>query len=267
MLFEDHRNACDDELVFYCGHVVSELKEFYEFEYYIFELLSSGQLLDVRGVGDINIKHLVDYGIIGKVNGNYKITIPVIGRYVGNQLAKSEGRSSIYKIIELKERVTWLARRKEEIITDLRALERITKNRNFSVLFGPTSFPEADEFLKIDVVSSQNDFSSFINTCNRCFVEPIENYGIMINKNQYFWKEIKETYPDLFDAFHRIKVYRNERDHIQLNDSVNEQFLAFRKIDLEDHAPSQVNDLFFTLQQRVLDAFLVGILSEINKNS
>lgn len=266
-IFEEHRNACDDELVFYCGHVVSEFKEFYELEYHIFELLSSGQLLDIRKTGDKNIKHLLDYGIIGQTNGNYKITIPVIGRYVGNQLAKSEGRSFIYKIIEPEKRATWLARRKEEIITDLRALEKITKSGNFPLLYGTTSFPEADEFLKIGVTSSQNDFSNFINTCNRCFVEPVDNYGIMINKNKYFWNDIKSTYPDLFEALHRIKVYRHERDHLQLNETTNEQFITFRKIDLEEHTPSQVNDLFFTLQQRVLDAFLVGILSEITNKS
>ena len=94
-----------------------------------------------------------------------------------------------------------------------------------------------------------------------------DSYGALINKNKYFWDEIDNTYPNLFDALHRIRVYRNERDHLKLNETVNEQFLAFRKIDLEDHIPSQVEDLYFILQQRVLDAFLRGIQSEITKIS
>jgi len=126
---------------------------------------------------------------------------------------------------------------------------------------------QADEFLKISVVTSQKDFSSFINTCYRCFVESIDNYGVSINKSKYFWNEIKNAYLDLFEALLRIRVYRNERDHIQLNDTVNEQFLTFMKIDLEEHAPSQVTDLYFTLQQRILDAFLRGIQAEITKAS
>ena len=43
------------------------LKEFYEFEYYVWSCYGVGQLLDVREAGDKNIKHLVDYGIIGQV--------------------------------------------------------------------------------------------------------------------------------------------------------------------------------------------------------
>ena len=76
---------------------VSELKEFYEFEYYAFELLASGQLLDLREAGEKNIKHLVAYGIVGQNNGDYLITIPVIGKYVGNELAKSEADLSFIK--------------------------------------------------------------------------------------------------------------------------------------------------------------------------
>ena len=221
----------------------------------------------MREAGEKNIKHLVAYGIVGQNNGDYLITIPVIGKYVGNELAKSEGRSFVYKIIDHNSRETWLERRKEEIITDLRALEKITKSNNLPLIYGTTSFPEADEFLRTTVVGSQNEFSSFINTCYRCFVEPIDSYGALINKNKYFWDEINNTYPNLFDALHRIRVYRNERDHLKLNETVNEQFLAFRKIDLEDHIPSQVEDLYFILQQRVLDAFLRGIQSEITKIS
>jgi len=266
-IFEKQKNSCDEELVFYCGHVVSELKEFYEFEYYVFELLSSGQLLDVKEIGDKNFKHLFDYGILQKTKNNFVISIPVISKYVGLELAKSEGRSLVYKIIEPERREAWLNRRREEIIIDMRALERIINLYNLPKIFGDTSFPEADEFLNIKVVTSVQSFSSFINTCYRCFIEPIDSYGTLINKNSYFWNEIMNNYNDLFDALHRIRVYRNERDHIKLNDSVNQQFISFRKIDLEDHVPSQVQDLFFTLQQRVLDALLRGIHFEIAKIS
>lgn len=264
--FENRKGNCDDELVFYCEHVVSELREFYEFEYYVLELLSSGQLLDLREAGDENIKHLVDYGIIGRNNSNYVVSIPVIGKYVGNELARKEGRSLVYKVVESQSRETWLARRLEGIVTDLRVFERIIRNNKMPLLYGTSSFPEADEFMRIRVTSTQSDFVSFINTCYRCFVEPIDHYGILCKKVDYFWTDIKNTYPDLFDALLRIRVYRHERDHIQLNDTVNEQFLYYRKIDLECHLPSQVEDLYFTLQQRVLDALLSGILSEGAKN-
>jgi hypothetical protein len=40
-IFSNEKKKCDNELVFYCGHVVSELKEFYPDEYFMLELLSS----------------------------------------------------------------------------------------------------------------------------------------------------------------------------------------------------------------------------------
>ncbi|MCB8916944.1 MAG: hypothetical protein H6666_03385 [Ardenticatenaceae bacterium] len=266
-MFEAHKNKCDDELVFYCNHVVSELREFYEYEYYMFELLASGQLLDFKEAEDKHIRHLVNYGIVGRKDGDYAVTIPVVGKYVGIELAKSEGRSLVYKIVEKPGRETWLTRRKEEIVTDLRVLEKITKKNSSPLIYGPASFPEADEFLKITVADSLADFSVFINTCYRCFVEPIDHYGKSINIKTYFGNVIKREYPKLFDALLRIRVYRNERDHIQLNNIANEQFLAFRKADLEGRSPSQISDLYFTLQQRVLDALLLSIQSEITRLS
>lgn len=117
------------------------------------------------------------------------------------------------------------------------------------------------------VVETKTDFSNFLNTCYRCFIESIDNYGKSIKENKYFWDVIKNAYPKLFDSFLRIRVYRHEMDHLDLIDSVNEQFQYFRKIDLEGHLPSQIDDLYFTLQQRVLDAFLLGIQSEITRLS
>lgn len=266
-VFEKHKKACDDELVFYCGHVVSELKEFYEFEYFLFEWLVSGQFQDFNKAEDTDIKHLISYGIVGKSNDEYSVKIPVIGQHVGIELAKKEGRFLVYKIIDNNKRKNWLERRKDEIVIDLRVLERIIEKNKAPLLYGATSFPKADEFLKTPLANSQNEFSSFINTCNQCFVEAIDNYGISINNAQYFWRVIKNEYPKLFNALHRIRVYRHEQDHLVLNNNVNEQFLSFRETDLEGHHPSQVEDLYFVLQQRVLDAFLLGIQSEITRLS
>lgn len=268
-LFNKSKNKCDNELVFYCGHVVSELRGFYPDEYFMLELLSSGQESDFAELAnDMSyLRHLMSYGIISKKNGRFVSTIPVITQHVGFELARKEGRQLLFKVIEKKDRPTWRARRVDGVITDIRVLERLVKTRNGTSLFGPSSFPEADKFKETCVAQTQEEFSAFINTCNRCFVEPIDAYGKSINKDKYFWNDIKQAYPALWVALHKIRVYRNERDHIELNTNVNRSFTEMLTEDLEGRPPSQVEDVYFVLQQRVLDSLFRSIQIEINELS
>jgi hypothetical protein len=268
-IFETEKEKIDNELIFYCGHVVSELRDFYPDEYFMLELLSSGQLVDFMELseGQSYIRHLMNYGIVGKNNGIYCTIIPVVSQYVGLELARKEKRQLVYKIIPEANRTAWLARRVEEIITDLRVLERVITKCGNAILFGTSSFPEADRFKDIRIVKSKDDFIGFINICNRCFVEPIDIYGKSIRERNYFWTTIKSTYEFLFTVFHRIRVYRNESDHLEINNTVNEQYLDFLTQDLEGRSPSQVRDLYFVLQQRILDHLLYNTQIEISRIS
>ena len=264
----DYQLNRDSDLIFYCKHVVSELQDFYPDEYAMLELLSSGQVSSFIELSAYNefIKHLLNYGLLEyDKNRMPKISIPVLGRYIGIELAKSEGRQTIYKIVDTSNREKWLEQRKASIIRDFRMLEKLILNNILPQLFGPNSFPEADLFQNAKVVKTRHEFVVFINTCNRCFVESIENYGASIGNKKYFWVEIKTSYPSLVYSLERIKVYRHNEDHIQLNKQANQKLNDYLSEDLEDKSPSQVTDLYYILQQRVLDGILSGINSEINK--
>ncbi len=268
-IFSNEKKKCDNELVFYCGHVVSELKEFYPDEYYMLELLSSGQVIEFIELseGESYIQHLIKYGIVVQSNNQYCSRIPVIDQHVGQELARKEKRHLIYKLVPEEQRFSWLTRRLEEIVTDIRVLERIIQRNNGVVIFGNSSFPEADRFKEICVVNNKDKFVSFVNICNRCFVESIDYHGRSIGNNQYFWNEIKNNYPTLHSILHKIRVYRNEVDHLELSNSVNDQYLIFIKEDLEGKIPSQVTELYFLLQQRILDGLLYNIQVEISRIS
>ncbi|WP_320169397.1 hypothetical protein [Maridesulfovibrio sp.] len=268
-IFKNTKDRCDSELVFYCDHVVSELKEFYPDEYTMLELLSSNQMVDFIDLaeGETYIKHLKNYGILKEENQEYLPMIPVVCKYVGTELARREKRQLVFKIIETKHRESWLKRRVEEIKSDIRMLERIISNLNGTILFGVNSFPEADRFSNVTVAENIDSFTAFINVCYRCFVESIDIYGRSINKQKYFWEEVKTTYPNLFHVLHKIRVYRHERDHLQLNNNVSEQLITFLDNDLEGKNPSQVEDFYFVLQQRILDSFLYELQIVINKLS
>jgi hypothetical protein len=268
-VFEATKEKIDNELVFYCGHVVSELRDFYPDEYYMLELLSCGQMVDFLELseGQSYIRHLMNYGIVGINDGVYHSTIPVVSQYVGLELARKEKRQLVYKIVPEVDRILWLERRVEEIVTDLRVLERVIAKNTGDILFGISSFPEADRFKSIGVVKSKDNFISFINICNRCFVEPIDIYGKSIGQANYFWSTIKSTYGFLFTVLHRIRVYRNESDHLELNRAVNEKYIDFLAEDLEGRSPSQVRDMYFVLQQRILDHLLYNTQIEITRIS
>lgn len=263
----DEQELRDSDLTFYCRHVVSELRDFYQDEYVMLEYLACGQTKDFLELSSQQdfIKHLISYGLLDYDNNKIPfIAIPVVGRYIGLELAREEGRQTIYRVIEKTKRHTWIEQRKDLIIKDFRILERLIKTNNLPLLFGCNSFPEADEFHKISIVESKNEFSNFINTCNRCFVESLENYGKSTGKSDYFWKDIKDNYPGLFYALDRIKTYRNEQDHLVLNNGVEKKLLDYLKSDLEGKKPSQIDDLYFILEQRVLDGILTGIQIELN---
>jgi hypothetical protein len=265
---EKEEETRDSELVFYCRHVVSELKQFYPDEYAMLELLASGQVNDFVELAAYPefTKHLKAYGLL--TEDNFKrpiIGIPVIKRYVGLELAQKEGRQTLLRIIPQNEREQWIAKRKISIVQDIRMLEKaIDKTGNYS-LFGPNSFPEADQFMNLKICSTDDDFKLFINKCNRCFVESIENYGKSIGLNQYYWKEIKIAYPGIWYALQRIKIYRHEQMHILLTSQASTDLLTYLKQDLEGRNPSSVREVYFILQQCVLDNLLTGIQIEFSR--
>ena len=190
---EDLRDA---ELTFYCRHAVSELRQFYIDEYEMLELLACGNIRDFIELSRYKefTKHLEEYGLLEYDSSRRpNISIPVIGRYIALDLAIREGRKTILKVVDKKDRDEWLERRKSMIIKDLRFLEKSINKSNI-LLFGPNSFPEADNFMDISVCNSDKEFKVFINTLNRCFVESIEIYGKSIGKTDYFWKDIKNNY-------------------------------------------------------------------------
>ena len=267
ILDEDSR---DSELVFYCRHVVSELKKFYPDEYALLEMLASGQIIDVMDLSTEPeyVRHLKEYGLLQIDDvGRPIFAIPVVGRHVGNELARKEGRRLIRKVVPIEDRSAWVKRRVEMITREVRELCRVVKGKGLPCLFGDNSFPEAERFLGIKPVSSNDEFVTLINICNRCFVESIERFGRDQKIQDYFWTTIKQGYPDLWDGLQRIKVYRNNDLHLELKAKVEAELKRYIETDLEGQRPAQIPEVWFVLQQSVLDGLLLGVQCELNRYS
>ena len=266
----EREDARDADLVFYCRHVVSELQLFYPDEYEVLEKLATGQVADfIEFTRAPEFSgHLRNYGLLRQDDlGRPTIAIPVVGRFVGLEAARKDGRRTILAIAPATQRQDWLTRRLESIRLNLEFFERQIDRARKPSLFGVNSFPEADRFMSLPVVADETTFGTFINICNRCFVESIEAYGRTVaNRPNYFWDSIKTDYPALFDALHRIKLYRHHRAHLRLNPGVDQALNSYLRTDLEGRTPAEVGaDLWFTLQQCVLDGLLTGIMIETER--
>ena len=264
---EEYRRA---EIGFYCGHVVSALRLFYPDEYELMTEIAKGNLADMFefATDSTFTAHLNNYGLLRRDKaGRPGVSIPVLERYVRVQDARDSGRQTVSGVQPLAERPKWLNIRKEKINDSLDELQRLIGRLGLSRLFGSHSYPESHRFFKAKIVENETDFATFINVCNRCFVEPIENYGNSIGRNNYFWNDIVKNYPALGRALRRIKVYRHNRVHIRLQENVSDELSQFLQRDLAGQSAVAVEDLWFQLQQCVLDDLLLGALVETDRLS
>jgi len=262
---EEEREA---ELVFYGGHVISELRLFYPDEYEVMEEIAKGNLADMFDfIADpIFAAHLNSYGLVRRdETGRPLISIPVLERSIQLQEARGKGRQTIASIWPITARPGRLQDRKTQINSALAELEKLVMKLKRPRIFGPNSYPESHAFFGIEVVENGQQFASFINTCNRCFVEPVENYGRSIGKHKYFWNEVSGAYPALSVALRRIKVYRHDRVHIRLEDRASDELRWFLHRDLGGRSPLAVQELWFQLQQCVLDDLWLAIMVEIER--
>jgi hypothetical protein len=267
LLMQDEA-ARDSELTFYCRHVVSELKDFYPQEYEMLEMLSGGRISDFIefSIFPEYVMHLKEYGLVREDADQLPcVALPVVARYVAQEEARLAGRRTILRLVPVGERASWLAMRTKAVIDGFGEVQRLARLSGMPPLFGPNSFPESHKFASLAVVTSEGEFESFINCCNRCFVESIEAFGVHQKKPKYFWEEIRANYPALFQALHRIKVYRHNRMHLRLQPSVETALLSFLNQDLEGRDPRHVDEFWFVLQQCALDALLNGLQVELSR--
>ncbi|MCE9685499.1 hypothetical protein LZP73_04605 [Shewanella sp. AS16] len=265
--FLKNKDDIDRELVFYSDHAVSEIRQFYPDEYYLFELLSVGQELEFKEFSrdSSEIKHLMGYQLIREGSNSYEINIPVIAKRVAYESRRNDSRDMLYPILQPGMRVPWLDRRITAICSEFRQLERFIKKSKQPLLFGPNSFPEADQLKSIKLADNESNFSFFINSLNRSFVESIEIYGNSIGNKSYYWNDVKAEYSYLWSVLDRIKVYRNERDHLHLDSNNSEKLTRYLSEDFESRSFSTIKEPYFVLQQRILDRLLLVLLKELDR--
>jgi len=255
----------DGELVFYVRHVVDELERFYPIEYGYLEALAVGDYQGFRAAASQSqaCAHLFRYGVVSAPEHPY-MTYSVVGDYVAKENARREGRPWVTKLVPVNDRKAFVEVRIKEIAEDMRELERAAKIASLPSLFGPNSFPEADRLRDIATPADAQSLGSALSTLNRCFVESIDRYGSSIGNSKYFWTEVKNNYPAVYDALRRIRVYRNNEHHLELLPTVEATLREFLTRDLDDALASS-SEKFWALFQRCLDELILAIQRELSR--
>lgn len=267
---EQDEEEREQELSFYCRHVTSELKLFYPEEYEMLEMLASGNEADFIELSrDANfVAHLRHYGLLSLKKGERPtFAIPVLGRFINQERIRNQRGRFEFFLVDADRRQDWLKNRLLRILADSRTLEAVARRNSLSPLYGPNGIPEAERFAGLSTVNSREEFESFINVCNRCFVEAIEALGKIERKKNYFWEEVKKDYPSLWEALRRIKLYRNNAMHLELRDKIDDDVRGLLTKDLRGKSLTAVPEAYFVLQQVVLDGLFVGFQLELDRFS
>lgn len=254
----------DRELRFYCGHIVSELAQFYPDEYELLELLATGrdQEFKQRTRFSPAASHLFKYDILTNPT-NPRVTYDVLRGYVAEENARREGRVTRFHIVPQEQRAVFVRSRIRSIIEDMRTLEAGARSASYPALFGPNSFPEADKLLAVEPPNDEATLGLALTPFYRSFVESMDIFGKSSNIKDYFWTVIKTFYPVLQEALLRLRVYRHDVQHIELTQQVQGQLDRFLTADLEGeftHSPER----YWVQFQRCLDEMHRALQHEIS---
>lgn len=253
----------ESDLQFYCRHVVSELKQFYGIEYELLEKISRGEIVDFLefAAEPEFIKHLKGYGLIGvDKSGRPDFRIPVIKRYIAFESARQRKSGELRTMVAELDRIDWLERRKDGILRDMKQFLKSCDVMGKIGLYGAPYIVEADQFASIKVCRSWSDFTSFINSMNQTFVEPID----AMKGKKFFYSDMPNHFPYLFDAFSRIRLLRNNADHLRLRQSVELDLAKMLETDLFGTRLTSLREPWFMLQQICLDETFASVQYEKN---
>lgn len=129
---------------------------------------------------------------------------------------------------------------------------------------GDGPIPDLQTFLSVPLARNQELFKTFINALNKSLVESMELSGKSKGVKNYFWTEIKNNYTDLHHVLHRIKVYRNYADHLELDEPNKERYYDFLNQDMNGRMPEFIENGFLQLQVKIVNDLEVALRKNLS---
>jgi hypothetical protein len=254
------------EIQFYCRHITSELEEFYPLEYEMLELLSIGNTADFVELSRDSglVSHLKHYGLVDLADQFAPaLKIPVVRAYIAQQWRRKNNVKVTRYLAAPARRSEYVRGRVESILREMRVAHKRFVERGLPQLYKGGGPEEAERFADLTVVSSRDDLAAFLNQTNRSLIEPIDIVGRERRTSNYFFNDIKSTYPRIFESLNRVRSYRNHYLHLELNNLAEENYRKYLAIDADGADPATLVDGWFQIQAACLDGLLVGLQAEL----
>lgn len=256
----------EEEIQFYCGHITSELEEFYPDEYDMLEFLASDNIVDFNDLSDEVdlIRHLKSYGLVD-FSKPYEPTfkIPVIKGYIAAKWRRRTGIKSHRYIVPAHRRQEFVSGRTSSILREMRLAERRFSSWSLAAIYGGSGPAEAEIFASSKVCTSREEAVAFLNQANRSLIEPIDKMGRSLALDKYFFNAFKASYPSLWPALNRVRAYRNQLLHLELNSIAEAQYESYLGTDFDGETPAEIDDGWFQLQSAILNGIVIGLQAEL----
>ena len=263
------RQSLDDreeEVIIYCNHIVSELKNSYPDEYDMLEFLAIDDIDGFNSFADDEgyIRHLKGYGLVEfDVPLMPRFKIPVLKKFIAREWKRRSGKSVPTYIPPSEHRAAFVRSRCTSILRDMRSLNTRLAKLQMPTLYGTGGPSEAEKYADSVAAGDMPHLTSFLIQSARSLIEPIDQHGHSQSKKKdaFFYGEIKQAYPDLWNSLNRIRSYRNWLGHLELNAEAERQFKEYIAIDLGGKSPENIEDGAFILQSICLNSLAISIQS------
>lgn len=255
-LIDETESERNREVADYCKYITFDLNSFYPEELDLLEKVACGDVADYiefyKHEGFVD--HIRQYGLLSAQNPP-SIRMKSLQEYLRRSRAVRDRKIIARDVVPHGKRAEWLGTRLLGILSILRQLQANRGERLKAAGVSGALFSHQEEVVTAKAPISPEDFSNFVSKLNMCFVEAL---GL---KSDEFFSKFRHSFPDLFSALHRIKVYRHWRHHIKL-EAAKEALNNFLQNDLEGQALDQVAEWPFLLAQICVDSLYLAAVAE-----
>ena len=266
--FEENAKAINADIEFYFKHVLSELERFYLDEYSMLTYAVSGQEVDFAELAKEPqlTRHLTQYGLLRLTPSNKPVfLIESVKGYLARETARREGRRHAFKMVEGAARQEWLRARLTSLAKDFRHLNSAFLLHSKMPLFTTDTLAKPEDFVQAPAAATLEGFKAFLVTANMLIIEDIEAAAKKGKRKDFFFGYLRNGMPSLFDALHRIRVYRNAFSHGKLLPEVKKNRDEYLMRDLGCVKDSFSVAEVMILQQIILDELFFAVQDELSK--
>ena len=200
---------------------------------------------------------------VGYVESGYLLDKTAI-EYIQMSLVNPE-IESLKALIPKQIDKKWLNSKLENIMKLVNALDDELKVRNGVGWLGDLPIPNKSNLLNAPKAVNETTFKEFINSTNQSFSESVDFTGKRAKMPKYFWGNFKSLCPNVQRILHKIRMYRNFANHLEIDSNYKAIFYEYLDEDLLGRLPQFVKDGYLCLQIKLIEDLEKEIRNHLSK--